>query len=401
MPNLGWSLYEDLIEKRLIPGCNKRSYRRPSPNHDRQNDCARRHQPRLLAAFSIIHDSGSTDIPVTPAPPVPQLGSDESRCFPKAPHPTHILKCPRCASSDTKFCYYNNYSLSQPRYFCKNCKRYWTAGGILRNVPVGGGLRKNKRFKLKLAAEAVAAAAAAHEDLASHQQLYEGKPPSPVQVTSPSAIGSSITSANSSIVIGVPANFSALPPAPSLLPSHELTATHLPRTSSGSDCSTIDYAGNENCGAASRGMGSTAPYQLQHYYDNGVSLCAVAQRQFNANFGASSCNEQYSRSLGAMSGYHADGYDAASCSQSFTGMEDDVVSNNNNGNGTTTDSFSMMGKGNQDASGNNAREEIISCSFHYDWQFVSDNLFNGDGPFHPTGGSWSDFTQFHDLIAEK
>ncbi|KAG9158193.1 hypothetical protein Leryth_000342 [Lithospermum erythrorhizon] len=54
-------------------------------------------------------------------------------------------KCPRCDSTNTKFCYYNNYSLSQPRYFCKSCRRYWTKGGTLRNVPVGGGCRKNKR----------------------------------------------------------------------------------------------------------------------------------------------------------------------------------------------------------------------------------------------------------------
>ncbi|KAI3741169.1 hypothetical protein L1987_58836 [Smallanthus sonchifolius] len=57
------------------------------------------------------------------------------------------LKCPRCDSSNTKFCYYNNYSLSQPRHFCKACKRYWTRGGTLRNVHVGGGCRKNKRVK--------------------------------------------------------------------------------------------------------------------------------------------------------------------------------------------------------------------------------------------------------------
>lgn len=56
-------------------------------------------------------------------------------------------KCPRCDSSNTKFCYYNNYSLSQPRYFCKACRRYWTHGGTLRNVPVGGGCRKSKRPK--------------------------------------------------------------------------------------------------------------------------------------------------------------------------------------------------------------------------------------------------------------
>ncbi|XP_039006194.1 dof zinc finger protein DOF1.4-like [Hibiscus syriacus] len=60
------------------------------------------------------------------------------------------LKCPRCDSSNTKFCYYNNYSLSQPRHFCRVCKRYWTRGGTLRNVPIGGGCRKNKRVKRKV-----------------------------------------------------------------------------------------------------------------------------------------------------------------------------------------------------------------------------------------------------------
>ncbi|KAM6563993.1 hypothetical protein CsatB_023991 [Cannabis sativa] len=57
------------------------------------------------------------------------------------------LKCPRCDSPNTKFCYYNNYSLTQPRHFCKTCRRYWTKGGALRNVPVGGGCRKNKKVK--------------------------------------------------------------------------------------------------------------------------------------------------------------------------------------------------------------------------------------------------------------
>ncbi|KAF4362078.1 hypothetical protein CsatB_012271 [Cannabis sativa] len=55
------------------------------------------------------------------------------------------LKCPRCESMNTKFCYYNNYNLSQPRHFCKNCRRYWTKGGALRNIPVGGGSRKNTK----------------------------------------------------------------------------------------------------------------------------------------------------------------------------------------------------------------------------------------------------------------
>ncbi|XP_073020902.1 dof zinc finger protein DOF3.4-like [Primulina eburnea] len=62
------------------------------------------------------------------------------------------FQCPRCESTNTKFCYYNNYNLSQPRHFCKSCRRYWTRGGALRNVPVGGGTRKthssNKRPRI-------------------------------------------------------------------------------------------------------------------------------------------------------------------------------------------------------------------------------------------------------------
>ncbi|KAI8562896.1 hypothetical protein RHMOL_Rhmol03G0071000 [Rhododendron molle] len=65
--------------------------------------------------------------------------------------PNHVdttcPNCPRCGSCNTKFCYYNNYSLTQPRYFCKGCGRYWTKGGSLRNVPVGGGCRRSRRGK--------------------------------------------------------------------------------------------------------------------------------------------------------------------------------------------------------------------------------------------------------------
>ncbi|KAG5025948.1 hypothetical protein AAZX31_08G193500 [Glycine max] len=70
--------------------------------------------------------------------------------FPGVKPPPHFpeqeqLQCPRCNSNNTKFCYYNNYNLSQPRHFCKNCRRYWTKGGALRNIPVGGGSRKTTK----------------------------------------------------------------------------------------------------------------------------------------------------------------------------------------------------------------------------------------------------------------
>ncbi|CAA0825277.1 Dof zinc finger protein DOF1.4 [Striga hermonthica] len=84
--------------------------------------------------------------------PNPAMAAADTRIVQTGPnhnnqtqHPP--LQCPRCNSSNTKFCYYNNYSLSQPRHFCKACKRYWTRGGTLRNVPVGGGCRRNKRPK--------------------------------------------------------------------------------------------------------------------------------------------------------------------------------------------------------------------------------------------------------------
>ncbi|XP_058186820.1 dof zinc finger protein DOF5.7-like [Rhododendron vialii] len=80
-----------------------------------------------------------------PAKPGSQ-GSGSKKTTPLRP-PEQALKCPRCDSPNTKFCYYNNYSLTQPRHFCKTCRRYWTKGGALRNVPIGGGCRKSKKSK--------------------------------------------------------------------------------------------------------------------------------------------------------------------------------------------------------------------------------------------------------------
>ncbi|KAJ4843778.1 hypothetical protein Tsubulata_017405 [Turnera subulata] len=90
-----------------------------------------------------------------PKPPASRRQQQQNQ---QQPEP---LKCPRCESTNTKFCYYNNYNKSQPRHFCKTCKRHWTKGGTLRNVPVGGG-RKNKRQKTSKAnSKTITAAAAA------------------------------------------------------------------------------------------------------------------------------------------------------------------------------------------------------------------------------------------------
>ncbi|KAM0003962.1 putative transcription factor C2C2-Dof family [Helianthus debilis subsp. tardiflorus] len=98
------------------------------------------------------------NLPPPPPPPAQQPGGggegtgtirpgsmvDRARLA-KIPLPEPGLNCPRCDSTNTKFCYFNNYNLTQPRHFCKTCRRYWTRGGALRNVPVGGGCRRNKR----------------------------------------------------------------------------------------------------------------------------------------------------------------------------------------------------------------------------------------------------------------
>jgi hypothetical protein len=90
----------------------------------------------------MLHMLTSNSIPM----PFPTTSMDKSNSKWK-PNIEIAPNCPRCASTHTKFCYYNNYSLSQPRYFCKGCRRYWTKGGSLRNVPVGGGCRKTRRGK--------------------------------------------------------------------------------------------------------------------------------------------------------------------------------------------------------------------------------------------------------------
>ncbi|XP_073135049.1 uncharacterized protein [Henckelia pumila] len=96
---------------------------------------------------------------------------------PQFPDQEH-LKCPRCDSANTKFCYYNNYNLSQPRHFCKSCKRYWTKGGALRNIPVGGGSRKNTKRSSSSSSASASAASHNHQSkrpAASASASYNSK----------------------------------------------------------------------------------------------------------------------------------------------------------------------------------------------------------------------------------
>ncbi|KAI3439582.1 Dof-type domain-containing protein [Psidium guajava] len=117
----------------------------------------------------------------------------------KIPQPEAGLKCPRCESANTKFCYFNNYSLTQPRHFCKTCRRYWTRGGALRNVPVGGGCRRNKRSK----------GGRSKSPGISEQQAASGS------TTSSSRVGTSCTGAAADIIghlVQSPSQLAFLPP---------------------------------------------------------------------------------------------------------------------------------------------------------------------------------------------
>ncbi|KAL3753800.1 hypothetical protein ACJRO7_001096 [Eucalyptus globulus] len=121
------------------------------------------------------HQTGnsSTNTQLLPPPPQPNGGGGASSIRPRLmadearlaniTMPEGPLKCPRCESTNTKFCYFNNYSLSQPRHFCKTCRRYWTRGGALRNVPVGGGCRRNNKRSKSGSSKSVASS--------SHRQI--------------------------------------------------------------------------------------------------------------------------------------------------------------------------------------------------------------------------------------
>ncbi|KAJ8453175.1 hypothetical protein Cgig2_008059 [Carnegiea gigantea] len=115
------------------------------------------------------------------------------------------LPCPRCDSTNTKFCYYNNYNFSQPRHFCKSCRRYWTHGGTLRDIPIGGGSRKAAKRSRTTAATSATTSSSAYlsSGLAGSQPPIPSTPlfvslssssSGPGSITAVSAPASSFTS---------------------------------------------------------------------------------------------------------------------------------------------------------------------------------------------------------------
>jgi hypothetical protein len=46
-------------------------------------------------------------------------GDGQQMADDKPKRPAGTEQCPRCNSKNTKFCYYNNYNIKQPRYYCR------------------------------------------------------------------------------------------------------------------------------------------------------------------------------------------------------------------------------------------------------------------------------------------
>ncbi|XP_019154226.1 PREDICTED: dof zinc finger protein DOF5.6 [Ipomoea nil] len=147
----------------------------------------------------------------------------------RPPH-DQALKCPRCESTHTKFCYYNNYSLSQPRYFCKTCRRYWTKGGTLRNIPVGGGCRKNKKVSSSSSSSSSANKKSSSSPNDHHHQFPHPHPPPPPHYHHHQNLGqsSSCTSSPGSSINPTDLHLSF--PAEMQFSHHQFTNFHLAPT---------------------------------------------------------------------------------------------------------------------------------------------------------------------------
>ncbi|OEL18504.1 Dof zinc finger protein DOF3.6 [Dichanthelium oligosanthes] len=184
--------------------------------------------------------------------PAKPMSMAERARLARIPLPEPGLKCPRCDSTNTKFCYFNNYSLSQPRHFCRACRRYWTRGGALRNVPVGGGYRRHaKRAKPKAAAAAGSAATSGGTASAATAAL------APAGSTSSACATTNVPAHPGHAMLG--GNLSMLPP---LLRLADFDAMSLGSSFSGMGKPSLDAAGAYSVGGGS-GPGGLEQWRVQ------------------------------------------------------------------------------------------------------------------------------------------
>ncbi|XP_066334414.1 uncharacterized protein [Miscanthus floridulus] len=145
---------------------------------------------QAMAAEALSEGGGSHDgsAPAAQTNAQPRSMSERSNLL-RIPKPESGLRCPRCDSTSTKFCYFNNYSFAQPRHLCRNCHRYWTHGGALRDIPVGAPYRRRraKGSKPSAAASAASASSAALVMTSSCTTNVVPLAPTPQQATASSS----------------------------------------------------------------------------------------------------------------------------------------------------------------------------------------------------------------------
>ncbi|XP_062185612.1 dof zinc finger protein 5-like [Phragmites australis] len=117
-----------------------------------------------LDAPRAAEESAPPAVPASPPPPSPPLPLQAAASSAAGAGTGEPLPCPRCGSRETKFCYFNNYNVRQPRHLCRACRRYWTAGGALRRVASASPGRRRPRHSARSAAAAMAAASSAAEE---------------------------------------------------------------------------------------------------------------------------------------------------------------------------------------------------------------------------------------------
>ncbi|XBI18919.1 uncharacterized protein [Aegilops tauschii subsp. strangulata] len=118
------------------------------------------------APASTSVSTGQSAAAPPPQPPPPPPSTTQPAAVGGEP-----LPCPRCGSRETKFCYFNNYNVRQPRHLCRACRRYWTAGGALRRVATASPGRRRPRPSARSAAAAASATASASEEGAAAESV--------------------------------------------------------------------------------------------------------------------------------------------------------------------------------------------------------------------------------------
>ena len=126
------------------PGGTRKSAREAGGNAkaDGKTSAKSSKEPKSEAAAAAARPKGAKGGAKKEADAPAAAPRTRTRARAKLPRPEGVAPCPRCHPRDQVFL--TTTTTSSSRYFCRGCRRYWTAGGMLRNVPVGAGRRKNK-----------------------------------------------------------------------------------------------------------------------------------------------------------------------------------------------------------------------------------------------------------------